>query len=1115
MVNIFNNTQEHLLPRLRESIAGSYQAKFCLAYFNLRGWQQIGDLIEKFHGGENNCCQLLIGIPNIPEDEVCSAYSPPAIENYIDNRRANNLKKHILSNFRQQLTIGIPTNEDEASLRLLSNQLKTKKVIVKLFLPYPIYVNFYLIYSYCINNSVFAFFGANNITLSGITKKLEASLEVLENDICYGLQKLFDSHWNDNWCIDISKELVEIIDESWAGERQITPYHIYLKIAYHLSSEAINSLSEFPIPREFENILFAFQKAAVQIAAQKINKRGGVLIGDVVGLGKTLVATVLTRIFEEKYGISTLIICPTNLEKMWQMYIDKYGMRAKILPLSQVKKEKLQNIPARFKMVLIDESHNLRNRKGKRYKAIREYIKETESKCILLSATPYNKTYLDLSSQLGLFIPEDKNLFIRPESLISEIGEIEFFKLHQCSITSLSTFEKSNYPEDWRDLMRLFMVRRTRKFIKDNYATQDELNRAYLKLPDGNRFYFPKRLPKTIKFKVGTPDNDPYALLYSEKVIQVISDLNLPRYGLGNYILYIHQHIPTTEEKDIIDGLSRAGKQVLGFCRINLFKRLESCAYSFILSIERHILRNYIYLYAIENGLDIPIGTQDIALLITEINDEDKDITLTNLDENLLKLNSNYTHQAGVIYQKYANEYKHKFKWLRPTLFSKKLKDDLLDDAEALNNILNEYNNLSTKKDEKLEALIKLLQIDHPLEKVLIFSQFADTVDYLHKKLKNRNITQVEKVTGKSNDPTGTAWRFSPISNEKAQHEFSINEELRILIATDVLSEGQNLQDSAIIVNYDLPWAIIRLIQRAGRVDRIGQQSPEILCYSFLPADGVEQIINLRGRLHQRLRENAEVIGTDEIFFEDEKNQQVILDDLYNEKSGTLDGDEDTEVDLISEAYEIWKNATDGNPSLKKTIKNLPSVVYSTRSVPSLSSEGIILLFKVAEDNLSLIWIDQSGNVVTQSPTKILRYAACDPNTPPSQADERHHQLVRRSVEIIIEEGKNVGGQLGGKKGARFRTYEQLKQYFLETAGTEIDSQEIQKVIEEIYRFPLQQSANKTLNQRLNLKISSKDLANLVLKLHREDSLCEFDNKFEQQEPQLMCSLGLFSAKEN
>ena len=183
-------------------------------------------------------------------------------------------------------------------------------------------------------------------------------------------------------------------------------------------------------------------------------------------------------------------------------------------------------------------------------------------------------------------------------------------------------------------------------------------------------------------------------------------------------------------------------------------------------------------------------------------------------------------------------------------------------------------------------------------------------------------------MTGETEDPTQMAWRFSPVSNNKHMH-VTPDQELDVLIATDVLSEGQNLQDAAIVVNYDLPWAIIRLVQRIGRVDRIGQQAETILCYSFLPADGVERIIRLRARVRQRLQENAEVVGTDEAFFEDDQNDQAIRD-LFTEKAGILDGDADTEVDLGSYAFQIWKNAIDRDPSLQKIIPATPRM-SSTR----------------------------------------------------------------------------------------------------------------------------------------------------------------------------------------
>ena len=186
--------------------------------------------------------------------------------------------------------------------------------------------------------------------------------------------------------------------------------------------------------------------------------------------------------------------------------------------------------------------------------------------------------------------------------------------------------------------------------------------------------------------------------------------------------------------------------------------------------------------------------------------------------------------------------------------------------------------------DEKLNALENLLTQTHSKEKVLVFTQFADTVRYLKAELSERGMSQIEEVTGDSPNPTALAWRFSPVSNNK-QDRVASADELRVLISTDILSEGQNLQDCAIVVNYDLPWTIIRLVQRAGRVDRIGQVAEQILCYSFLPAKGVERLIFLRARVRARLLQNAEVVGTDEAFFEDDNNETAIVD-LYNERSG-------------------------------------------------------------------------------------------------------------------------------------------------------------------------------------------------------------------------------------
>lgn len=1132
MPRIFDNIEKKLLPALQETINVADRADFCVGYFNLRGWKQLDSYVEKWAGGEGNCCRLLVGMQRPPQDELSNLFALVKQDAGIDNQTALRLKKKLAEDFREQLTKGVPTNEDEAGLRRLAAQIKAGKVVVKLFLRHTLHAKLYLLFRPDPINPIIGYLGSSNLTFPGLSSQGELNVDVLDHDASEKLAKWFEDRWTDRWCLDISSELVQIIEESWAREEIIPPYHIYLKMAYHLALEAREGLLQFRIPRDFGEKLFEFQTAAVKIAAHHLNKRGGVLIGDVVGLGKTLMATALVRIFEDDHGLETLIICPKNLVPMWEDYRDQYRMRARILSISQATRE----LPGlrRYRLVLIDESHNLRNREGKRYQAIKEYIQENESKCILLSATPYNKTYRDLSNQLRLFVLEDKDLGIRPERLLRETGETEFIRRHQCPIRSLSAFEKSEDPDDWRELMRLYMVRRTRSFIQNNYADTDpETGRKYLTFEDGSRSYFPVRQPRTVKFKIDDKDKtDQYARLFAPDVVETINVLTLPRYGLGNYIAPSPHEAPTPHEAKLLSDLSRAGKRLMGFCRTNLFKRLESSGQAFLLSLERHVLRNYIFMHAIEHGLPLPLGTLDAGSLDTAIYDEDSDDacvtgelfedddteTCTIKATVAPRTDEEFRRRAAEIYAEYAEHYKKRFKWLRPALLVKALSRDLANDATALLLVLNRCGHWHPAHDTKLAALHQLLSHTHSNEKVLIFTQFADTVRYLERELKACGVNKLAGATGASADPTLLSWRFSPVSNHK-RDQIAASEELRVLIATDVLSEGQNLQDCSVIVNYDLPWAIIRLIQRAGRVDRIGQRSDKILCYSFLPADGVERIINLRSRVQQRLVENAEVVGTDETFFEGDGNGQTIID-LYHEKSEVLNGESDTEVDLSSYAWQIWKNAITDDPSLQKTIPDLPPVVYSTKALnptlPSpLATEGVLVYLRTAEGNDSLAWINQQGESVTESQYAILRAAECSPSTPALPRQEDHHALVLKGVTQIVAEEKVIGGQLGRPSGARFRTYERLKHYAADVKGTLFDGPVLHKTIDEIYRHPLRQNATDTLNRQLRSGISDQSLAELAIALREEDRLCLVQEDEQNFEPKIICSMGLVNREGN
>ncbi len=1109
MPKIYDNIENQLIDGLINTLDVSHRADFCVGYFNLRGWKQLADKISGWTGGEGHQCRLLVGMQRPPEESLREMLSQKEPE-LIDQSTVMTLRKSLAQQFKDQLTIGIPTEADEIGLRKLSSQIKSKKVIVKLFLRHALHAKLYLLFRDDKISPVIGYVGSSNLTLAGLKNQGELNVDVIEQDAAQKLSKWFNDRWEDRWCIDISEELTQIIDESWATEEVRLPYHVYLKMAYHLSREAIAGISEFKIPSIFQKELLEFQQKAVQIAAHHLNneKRGGVLIGDVVGFGKTFTATALAKIFEEDFFLETLIICPKNLVRMWSDYVYKYRLHAKVLSLSQV--QTVLPKERRYRIVLIDESHNLRNREGKRYRSIQEYIQLNESKVILLTATPYNKTFADLSNQLRLFIPEDKDLGISPERFIQGLGgPVQFMAQYQCPTRSLLAFEKSDYADDWRELMRMFMVRRTRSFIKENYAKTDEKRgRKYLEFADGRRSYFPDRTPKRADYEFDSDDpHDQYAKLYSQRVVDIINHLSLARYGLGRFLQDRPTIKPSRDEEIVMDNLSRAGKRLMGFCRTNLFKRLESSGYSFLLSISRHILRNFVYVYALENNLKLPIGPQESNFLDEFLDDEDLDQTEVSGQLKLMLREEQYFEQASAVYVAYKETLEHRLDWIRAEFFKQELKQSLIEDARDLLQILTIAQIWEADKDKQLKALFDLCTNKHREEKILIFTQFADTADYLYEQLKRMGVCQIECVTGGSDDPTEYAYRFSPESNEKVGIQGTAKE-IRVLVSTDVLSEGQNLQDGHIVVNFDLPWALIRLIQRTGRVDRIGQKAEEILCYSFLPEDGLENIIRLRNRLRTRIQQNAEVVGSDEVFFE---GDPVNMADLYNEKAGILDQENEGEVDLASYAYQIWKNATDADPELKKTIAALPNVVYATKrhSAADKTTEGVVVYTRTADDNDILAWVNNDGEIITQSQLTILKAAECTPETKPLVKLQKHHALVESAMGHIQQVESSVGGQLGKKTGAKYRTYMRLVRYLEENKDTLFATDTLKRAIDDIYKYPLREVARDTLNRQLKAGIDDAGLSELVVALREEDKLCIVNQaEVEKREPQIICSLG-------
>ena len=284
-----------------------------------------------------------------------------------------------------------------------------------------------------------------------------------------------------------------------------------------------------------------------------------------------------------------------------------------------------------------------------------------------------------------------------------------------------------------------------------------------------------------------------------------------------------------------------------------------------------------------------------------------------------------------------------------------------------------------------------------------------------------------------------------------------------------------------------------------------------------MPAEGVERLIQLRARISQRLRENAEVVGADEAFFEDEET--IALRNLYTEKSGALD-EQDDEVDLASYAWQIWKQATENNPELARTVEALPSVVYSAKAfaldnlrLPLLdkaaTTGGALVYVKSPEGNDHLTWINPNGETVTESQFTILKAAECSPTEPALPRAENHHELVAIGLKLAVVQDKSVGGGLGKPSSPRRRAYDRLKSYSTGLRSTLFSDAELERAVDDIYHHPLLEEAAEVLNRLMRSGVNDEQLAEAVKSLREENQLTFDEQEAALREPRVVCSLGL------
>jgi hypothetical protein len=1117
---IFDNLtdQSRLGPELRTALDAFDSIDVATGYLDLRGWSDLADIVDaKSAGGlpvdnddqERPVARVLIGmvLPSSAAqmlDTLQQTVHPPAYGADInDQAKAFAARDALVRHLRDQLMHGLPTKADEQALRQLRDQLALGSVQMKVFTDAPLHGKTYILHAP--GNALATrrgYLGSSNLTGAGLYRNLELNVDVREEDASGQLATWFEDRWNARWSLEITAELIDLIDLSWAAEEQPTPYEVYLRVCHMLSADAREGMG-YVLPPGMADLLLDHQETAVRTLARRIVRRGGTMLGDVVGLGKTLTAVATALMLDAAEDYTTLILCPKNLQQMWEDHVEQFGLiGAKVVPYSMVHKV----LPSlrRYHLVICDESHNLRNR-HRAYEAVYDYIRLNSSKVLLLTATPYNLSFDDVANQLALYLNEDDDLGIQPSAALD--ADPTLVNKLDGKVTTLAAFRRSEFAEDWRRLMSDHLVRRTRTFLKRSAKTEavigpdgKPVQREYLTFANGEKFFFPRRVPVPLTHSFEA--DDPARLMEDDTTLNAVAGLGLPRYGLADYDDPKTEH--TAADVQYLDDIRSGRGNVSGFVRVGLFKRLSSSGHSFILSLERHRARNELFCYAIEAGLPLPLGSftdphTTRADGADDLADELAGGTEAGPDEGgeekVLSPDADPDLTAGLRtdpkahYDELARTLSATTKWVNSTVFKPTLRKDLERDNATITALLDRFGAWDRARDSKLKALVKLLQRTHAGEKVLVFTEYSETAAYIAKGLRAAGVPRVGLATGDT-DAAALARRFSPESNQIPGHEQHLEEgeePLEVLVATDVLSEGQNLQDSHIVVNFDLPWAIIRLVQRAGRVDRVGQKADEVYLY-LLTHTKVDAAIRLRQRIEQRLSAAAEAFGSDERFFGGATEVKV-LDDLYKghmpEELDALDGaDAEGEADAVSEAWLVWSHVSEHDPDLATKVTRMQNMVHSTRHrYPEGRDRTGIVTYACTDrsgvDAFAASFDTPAGPVERLlTPMEALKVFYAQPTTPavevPEDLYERQSRLVRDKLasEMIA---------VGNLRGPRKWVWDKLVGTIFATGAEE--------ALSALHERQLTEHARNRLSTARRQRYREQDLADLINELHAEGRL--------------------------
>jgi phospholipase D-like protein/helicase-like protein len=1106
--DIIDNRAEKLVDHINRILGSTEAARFAVGYFFLSGLTSIAGRLASVKE-----LKLLIGNTTNREtlEQLAEGYRrldlvADAVEAqaYPKRTEARRMAEETAANVRSATELMDQTDEAETLVKTLARMIEEKRVKVRVYTKGRMHAKAYIFdYGNLFDKAGkavdrhekgIAIVGSSNLTLAGVTHNTELNVVVQGNDNHAELVHWFDELWNDSQ--DFDEVLMHEMAQSWAMA-PVRPYDIYLKTLYSLVKDRLEGEDDKDIlwDDEITKRLADFQKVAVRQAVQVVRDHGGVFVADVVGLGKSYIGAAIVKHFERTDHARPLILCPAALVDMWERYNEVYQLNARVLSTGYLRETDdgaanflLENVKYRDRdFVLIDESHNFRHPDTQRYKLVQSFLSTGRRSCFL-TATPRNKSAWDVYHQIKLFHQDEKtDLPINPPDLK------EYFKLIEKDQKKLP------------DLLANILIRRTRNHILRWYGFDSETNqpvdparfrdymegrkRAYVMVA-GKHQFFPKRDLETIEYSI----EETYQGLYQElrgylgkakkglPAKTPTEELTYARYGLWNYVSKDRQR------QEPYASLHRAGSNLRGLIRVLLFKRFESSVYAFQETIQRLLRVHESFVSALAQGI-VPAG-EDAQKILYESDFEEE----TDLLDALREVSVRYDVADFDL---------------------DKLRKDIEHDIRLLNRILALVEPITPEKDAKLQTLRRRLT-EGPLNvgKRLIFTQYADTAQYLFWNLNpGGKRDDIEVIFSGDKSKARVVGRFAPKANPEYRRPPG-ESELTTVIATDVLAEGLNLQDCDKIINYDLHWNPVRLIQRFGRIDRIGSDHDVVYGFNFLPETGIDRELGLRQKLRNRIQEIHDTIGEDSAILDrtEQLNEEAMYA-IYEKKGENLSLFEDGEEEFVdlNEAEEILRQLRKDDPVEFERITNLRDGIRT--AIPSTHKK--LFVFCQAGRYQQLFLVDNKGEVGSRDIPPILAAIKCGPSDAGVPLPNGYNAAVMRVKRQFAEEVKHRQTErehtLSLTHGQRYAMRE-LRVLFGLASDEDVKAQI--NILEKAFRGAVTAAVNRELNLLRRSAITGQDLMKNLVRLYHQHNMREWLDRrsLELEEnpiPKIVCSEAL------